>query len=171
MSSINGVSLKNIKDFYDHEGLLIYQGDVYIDGKLAGHWSMDYMNGPDMYRFDIDELSKRTMKFAKGIPADKVQYPTIYEDTDIFLWCLLKLQQDEDYYRKIMSSGYKSLAIIDDKQGDLCHVRSKGVLTEEDLQEYTVFKRRDDYRIYKRISDFCIVIDEDNPAPVFLYKE
>ena len=36
MASINGVSIKGVKKFKDHEGLGIFCGNVYYNGKKLG---------------------------------------------------------------------------------------------------------------------------------------
>ena len=56
MASINGVQIKSLKSFIEHEGMTAYQGNVYIDGKKAGFWSEDYMCGADHFHFRTDEL-------------------------------------------------------------------------------------------------------------------
>ena len=171
MASINGVSIKKLTEFLDHEGLTIFQGNVYIDNKLQGSWSQDYMCGPDIFRFNDDELAKRAMAFSKGVPVDDVQYHSIYEESGILLYLLTKLMDDEKEFKKAFKAGYVSIAIVDDKMGSVSVIKSREPIDEKMLQRFDGFKGRDDYRIYNSLDDFNIVVNENNPAPKFIYKE
>lgn len=166
MCSINGVSLKNVRDFSDHENLAVFQGDVYIDGKFAGTWSQDFHGGDDVFHFDTNELSKRAKKFSEGVPVHK----DIFEILDCFIYCVLQLQWDEDFFKELVTTSSKSIAIINKDNNRLSAVVGKESLTEKDLQRHEAFAERKDYRIYESLNDFHIIVDKDNPAPLFFYE-
>lgn len=47
MASLYGVSIKNLKTFKDHEGMIAYQGDIWFNNKKLGLWSQDSWCGSD----------------------------------------------------------------------------------------------------------------------------
>ena len=63
MSEINGITIKNLKSFKDHEGCEIYQGNVYYKGKKLGFWSQDSWGGPNDYDFDTSVLDNEIKKY------------------------------------------------------------------------------------------------------------
>lgn len=63
MAKINGLELKNLKNFRGHEDELLYQGNIYLEGKKIGEWKQNYMSGPDeLYISDEYDLRKLTDK-------------------------------------------------------------------------------------------------------------
>ncbi len=107
MASINGISIKKLKYFKDHEGCTIAQGDIWHNGKKLGFWSQSYMNGPDDFDFDEHILDKEVESYKVS---DRVEekYKTIF-GLDTLLYELLPLIDDEKEFKKMVKKGWKSL--------------------------------------------------------------
>jgi len=106
MASINGIQIKNLKKFKDHEGCEIAQGDVWYKGKKLGYWSQDYMCGPDTYGFDESVLSGEVEKYAASDYVEE-KFKKLC-DLDILLGNLVNIAEEEKTYKKGVKSGYKS---------------------------------------------------------------
>ena len=66
MASLNGVSIKGLKTFLDHDGCTCYQGNIYLEGKKIGTWSQDYMGGDDnVWLIDGLSLNKLESRIAE----------------------------------------------------------------------------------------------------------
>ena len=112
MASIGGISLKNVKNFKDHEGMTITQGDVWYKGEKLGFYTEDSWGGPNSYDFNersLDEVVKTVAEsdFVKN--KDKKIF-----NLDILLWELNNLREDEKIYKKALKAGYRTLVIADD---------------------------------------------------------
>ena len=57
MASINGMTIKNIEQFYGSRGECFYRGDVYIGDEKLGFWSQDTGGGDD-FQFDTERAEK-----------------------------------------------------------------------------------------------------------------
>lgn len=71
---IEHYSVDNIEWFKEHEGMDAFKCDILYDGKKIGEFSEHYMNGPDIYSFDIDEIKKlreTATKFFKAYSKDE----------------------------------------------------------------------------------------------------
>lgn len=70
MAKINGLELKNLKNFRGHEDELLYQGNIYLEGKKIGEWKQNYMSGPDeLYisdEYDMKKLTDKIVELNKG---------------------------------------------------------------------------------------------------------
>lgn len=106
MAKINGIQIKNLKTFKDHEGAPCCQGDIWYNGKKLGFWSQDSWGGPDMYHFDESVLDAEVKKYAAS---DRVE-PKYKDLTDlgIVLCDLLSLMDQEKAYKKCVKAGYKT---------------------------------------------------------------
>lgn len=112
MAEINGISLKNVKHFKDHEGCMIAQGDVYYKGKKLGFWTEDSWGGPDSYDFDETVLDEEVKKYAASDYVED-KYRSII-NLDILLANLLALIDDEKGYKKGVKKGYSKYVLADD---------------------------------------------------------
>lgn len=99
MASVNGIALKGLKTFKDHEGMDILQGNLYIGGKKIGFWSQDAWCGPDIVVLE-KEYDERKL--------EKCFQDAGYEDMERAMWKLLELKLDEDDWKK---SGSERLFI------------------------------------------------------------
>lgn len=106
MAKINGIEVKNVKTFLDHEGCQIAQGNVYYKGKKLGFWSQDSWGGPDNFDFDTSIL-KDEVEAYKNSGRVEEKYKTIF-DLDILMYNLLKLKDVEKEYKKCVKKGYQS---------------------------------------------------------------
>lgn len=106
MASINGIQIKGLKAFRDHEGATIFQGNVYYRGKKLGFWSQDSWGGCDNYDFKEIMLNEEVDRFRNSSMVES-QYKAI-ANLDILLYELVKLMDIEKAYKKAVKKGYKS---------------------------------------------------------------
>lgn len=70
MAKINGLELKNLKMLSGHEGELLYQANIYLEGKKIGEWKQDYMSGPDAIdvsnEYDMKKLTDKIIELNNG---------------------------------------------------------------------------------------------------------
>lgn len=121
MAKINGIEIKALKRFADHEGCRIAQGNLYLGGKKLGFWSQDYMCGPD--RFDFDKIyddeklnnKVKQLNFDKRIEITcRNGSKTFLEyDLDLLLYDLLTLKEEEKFFKKQAKKiGYDPVVIV-----------------------------------------------------------
>ena len=115
MASINGISIKSLKSFLDHEGMEIYQGNVYYKGKKLGFWSQDSWGGPDQFGFDEGILDAEVEKFRNSELVEE-RYRQIV-NVEIVLNELVEICQFEKKYKKNAKSGFKTLVWAHDGYG------------------------------------------------------
>lgn len=102
MATINGIAIKGLKYFRDHEGMEIAQGNLYVENKKIGFWSMDSWGGPDIISLD-DKYSEAKLRQCIKDKAGT--------DIDIALWRLLNLKDYEDLWKR---NGKRRLFIATD---------------------------------------------------------
>lgn len=121
MAKINGIEIKALKRFADHEGCRIAQGNLYLGGKKLGFWSQDYMCGPD--RFDFDKIyddeklnnKVKQLNFDKRIEITcRNGSKTFLEyDLDLLLYDLLTLKEEEKFFKKQAKKiGHNPVVIV-----------------------------------------------------------
>lgn len=175
MASINGIEIKNLKKFRDHEGAQIVQGDIWCDGKKVGFWSQDSWGGPDMFHDCEAVVTERAKLFAEGYPKE-AKYADFQSDPGIFLCHLLMLKEEEKTYNKYFKQGYPTLVCVTD--GHHCCSRVfKATLTKEHLKSKTLKPYIDEMRkkmfegresrvyMYTSKADFRITCDKNHPVP------
>lgn len=112
MASINGISLKNVKTFPDHEGCRIAGGDVWYNGKKLGHWQQDYYCGPDNYDFDERVLQKEVEAYKQsGLVEERFRDVA---GLDSLLDDLLHLKERESVAKKYFKQGYRTVIFFSD---------------------------------------------------------
>lgn len=106
MAKINGIEIKGVKIFLDHESYQIPQGNVYYKGNKLGFWSQDSWGGPDQFEFDTSILDKEVKKYRDSNKV-KEEDKSIC-DLEILLFDLFELNNIENEYKKCIKKGYKS---------------------------------------------------------------
>ncbi len=107
MASLNGVTIKSLKQFMGNEGPA-FQGNVYLNGKKIAFWSQDG-NGCPIDDFDFVEGFSED-KFRSLIESTH-QYKA-YDGTmepmsaEIFMGRLLDIIYDEKDYKSLIKQGY-----------------------------------------------------------------
>ena len=111
MAEINGITLKKITTFKDHEGCLISQGTVYYKGKALGEWSQDSWGGPDLFHFNEAVLEEEVQKYVNSdyVP---VEYKGFF-NLECLLGDLINLMSDEKTYKKAVKKGYNTYVCCD----------------------------------------------------------
>lgn len=177
MAKINGVELKAIKSFLDHEGMQIHQGNVYIDGKKAGFFTNDSWGGPNTYNFDQSIFSDKIKDFQKGF-TDEYKYKEFYDDPDIFIETLLEFNARQKEYKKAVKKGYSNMILVSDgvhmKMLYFCGDPANALVRfAKDIAEMKtgMFKNKEaTVVLYTGMKDFNITVDETHPAPGWMYS-
>ena len=177
MAKINGVELKAVKRFTDHEGAQIAQANVYVNGKKVGFWSQDSWGGPDNYYGIEDVITQKAKLFKDGCPSD-ARYYDFQDDPDIFMDHLLHLAEDEKVFKKYIKDGFSTLLIVTDGY-HISMVRFKDKLTKRDIEtrspktiesmKENMFKNvTPRVKVFNSIKDFTVVVDKNHPVPEFM---
>ena len=181
MASINGVQIKSLKSFTEHEGMTAHQGNVYIDGKKQGFWTQDFSCGADHFHFRTTELDRRAADYRHGFPKEHKLRNFINAET--LLASLVDLMEDEKHYKRELKEGFTAMITITDGY----HVRWYSIkpTCAEDLSKEDIIERYGEgvnevigalyenakqaqVRIYTSLEDFDLTVDPKHPAPEWL---
>jgi hypothetical protein len=122
VASINGITVKAIKEFRGHEGEPLYQGNIYLGNKKIGFWSQDSWGGPDNICLDepyrvvkledkVKELNRHKKEtFARE---DGSEYSIEYS-LDILFGDLMEMIDDEKVFKKAIKNGYGGVLLVTD---------------------------------------------------------
>lgn len=177
MAKINGVEIKAIKTFIDHEGAEVAQANVYINGKKVGFWSQDSWGGPDNYYGIEDIIIEKAKLFKEGCPSN-AKYYDFQNDPDIFMNHLLQLAEDEKLFKKYIKDGFSTLLIVTD--GYHCSMaRFKGKLTKSEIETRspkTIESMKENMyknvvpkvKVFNSIKDFTVIVDREHSIPEFM---
>ena len=113
MASINGIAIKSVRKFRDHEDCMIAQGNVYFNGRKLGFWSQDSWGGPDRFDFDESLLSKEVESYRLHAPMEKEEYRA-FADLSCLLYDLLALTDEEKTYKKGVKQGFRTYVSVKD---------------------------------------------------------
>ena len=174
MAKINGVEVKNLKEFTGHEGVCC-QGNVYKDGKKLGFWSQDGWGGPDMFDFDESLLLDAGRDYQAGFP-DDYKYREFAADADCFLYAVVKLKYIESDCKKAFRKGWKAVFYMNDGF-HYSRLPLEDVMTVSEVEtEYprqvaemrsAMFKNGHSEHVFTP-GDFDLTVDKDHPAPEYL---
>ena len=122
MASINGITVKGLKPFKDHEGLTIYQGNVYLGSKKLGFWSQDFMSGEDTVSFDMAYSEGRLNREIARLNPHKAMHGNNYKgepytikyDLSLLMYDLIRLADYEKKFKKAAKEGYAMLLLATD---------------------------------------------------------
>lgn len=114
MATINGLNIKNLKKFKDHEGFLCYQGNIYLGKKKIAFWSQDFMGGYDTLRTEAGISSSKLYNMISLMNQDKLMIFQSLNDKeiripyslDLLMDDLIRLTNTEKQYRKAVQNGY-----------------------------------------------------------------
>ena len=178
MASINGISVKSLKTFKDHEGASIAQGNIYCDGKKVGFWSQDSWGGPDSFDGCGKIVSERAEKFAAGYPKDD-KYAWIQKEPDVFMGNLILLMEIEKMFKKFEKKGGVTGYFMFDGY-HISGIWFKQKLTKEDIEKkYAGDVKKMESNMFKNATirkwavfgekPFEIICDEKHPVPEFFF--
>lgn len=168
MASINGVEVKKLKAFKDHEGETIYQGDVYLNGTKLGFWSQDAWCGDDTYRFDV-KLLDEAVKLHKESPFVEDKYKDLVTNPDFLMHDIIRLSLAEKDYKKGVKQGYDTFVCF--TYGGYscgCYVNADGRSNErieKDLKTTAFYKKLEPQflkkgaittTVYRSLDDFIV---------------
>lgn len=126
MASINGITVKALKQFRGHEGEPLYQCNVYLGNKKIGWWSQDSWGGPDTCYLDEPYKVRKLEAKVKELNRDKEETfsrtdgstYTINYSLDIMFGDLMALKNDEDTFKAAVKNGFAGVLLVTDG----CHV-------------------------------------------------
>lgn len=111
MAKINGVQIKSLKSFSGHDGELLYQGNVYLNGKLLGFWSQNYSGGViDDFGFDESLLDNAVNKM-KSIQTN-VCSKEYYNATSFMCDLITLIEYEKDYKKEVKRHGGKDVVVV-----------------------------------------------------------
>lgn len=123
MASINGISVKGLKEFKGHEGEPLYQGNLYLNNKKIGFWSQDGWGGPDNVMLDNGFSEQLLNKAVHNLNEDKDYYGKANVDGSDFvleynlerlMGDYISLYEDEKAYKNALKKGYEGVLIASD---------------------------------------------------------
>lgn len=182
MASINGITVKALKQFRGHEGEPLFQGNLYLGNKKIGFWSQDSHGGCDNIYLDapyskaklrekvktLNQHHNRT--FARtGGSAFILEY-----DLELLFGDLMVMQADEKDYKKAVKNGFKGVLLITDgyhifgwnldqtetnlRDEVLIHKYSKAI--DDGKKKHKFFKEdrftKHEIKIYRSVDDFNV---------------
>lgn len=117
MASICGINIINRKSFKDHEGIICYQGELYLSGTRIGFWSDDYMGSP--WGCLKMEPGYSEAKLKEAVRRERrADERDISDEMDISFELLMKdlnyLENMEDLYKEAKASGYIGVLVSTD---------------------------------------------------------
>ena len=162
MAEINGISLKKLTFFKDHEGCEIAQGTVYYKGKALGEWSQDAWGGPDIYRFNKSILDAEVEKYKNSDKNMTTEEYRKYTNLDCLLSDLLKLIDDEKLYKKGLKKGYTTFVQCDQGYrtiGYHCNGTRAEIEASDYYKEFIKKNMTENSKIliYESLEDFKII--------------
>ena len=181
MASINGVQIKGLKSFKEHEGMNAYQGNVYIDGKKQGFWTQDFSCGADHFYFSTDVLDSRAAAYRAGLP-EPCEYRE-FVNAETMLGDLVCLMEDEKLYKRRFREGFTAMIVVSDgyhvcyfnprptfalphmSKDEIAERYAKGI---EEMRGHMWPDEPHCIRIYTSLDDFDLTVDDEHPAPEWL---
>jgi len=173
--NLNGVEIKNLKEFTGHDGDGYWQGDVWLNGKKLGFWSNDAWCGPDHFGFDVHLLDEACRNYKAGFP-DDYRYKDVLDSPDVFMGAVRDIKLIEKDCKKEFRKGAKVVFYMTDGY----HVARLGfdsdISISEILDKYPDAVRKMERHMYQsghtgtlfRPDSFNITVDAEHPVPVFL---
>ena len=182
MAKINGIEIKALKTFKDHEGCTIAQGNLYLGGKKIGFWSQDYMNGPDMFDLDRTYDEEKLNKKVEELNFDKRQAwnlggskTYIEYGLESLLYDLITLKEEENFFKKqakkighnpivIVAQGVKGWTALSLNAESYTKLSNEQILnlkeiknSLDEMKESVAYKEdKADIFIFKSLKDFDI---------------
>ena len=122
MATINGFRIKGLKQFRGHEGEVLFQGDLYLNGNKLGFWSQDSHGGPDNFVLEGGWKQVRTLDdIIKGMYPEKAlmlgdgERPIVIKyGLEHLLADLVELMGDEKTFKKAIKNGFAGVMIATD---------------------------------------------------------
>lgn len=122
MASINGITIKNLKNFVSQEGDICYQGNVYIENKKVGFWSQDDWGGADRFEFVSPFSENLLQERVKDLNPDKGIHGIDWNNEPFILhyslerlmYDLKNLMKEEKAFKMSVKDGYGGIMILTD---------------------------------------------------------
>lgn len=182
MASINGITVKAVKQFRGHEGEPLYQGNLYLGNKKIGWWSQDSHGGCDNIYLDEPYRVMKLENKVKELNRDKEEthertdgskYVLDYS-LDIMFGDLMVLHEDEKEFKDAVKKGFAGLLLVTDgyhvfgwnlSKKTMAHsndaiLKGFAKAIEEGKEKHGFFKEDEFYKhkvkIYRSLDDFNV---------------
>jgi hypothetical protein len=182
MASINGITVKALKQFRGHEGEPLYQGNVYLGNKKIGWWTQDSHGGSDYCYLDAPYSIRKLENKLKELNRDKEETfsrddgstYTIDYSLDVMFGDLMALKSDEDTFKSAVKNGFAGILLVTDGyhvfgwnlNKEIANLPDEVILTrfagaiEEGKKKHNFFKEdkftKHETKIYCSFNDFNV---------------
>lgn len=178
MAKINGLELRELRTFKDHEDFDIYQGDIYLEGIKIGCFSDDYMNGPKHIKLvpelDYVKLNNKIVEInqgledpwpkSKSIAHDQRPWGNIFKDfcLELIIEDLIMLQMWENDFHKLKKKD-KDITLVIVTDGDTDYYYSLHSCDNNEAIQYCKqnISKELEFNNHKSISFFAFRTDKD----------
>lgn len=184
MAKINGITVKALKSFRDHEGSPAYQGNIYVSGKKVAFWSQDFHGGIcDNLLMEKGYSDTKLTSFVEKSNSDKAihgkrpdgsEYSIDYS-FEFLMHDLITLTNREKTFKKAKKSGFSCIFTVEGSYEELTWFLSDAFLgkTQEEIIKmigkdkwsHLVLRKGETepkYHLYKSLDDFVISGKEIN---------
>ena len=110
MASINGVTIKNFKQFKGHEGEPLFQGTVYLGKERLGFWSQDAHGGEDNFDFNVKKLQDAVYRVRGTFPETSFVFKNY--DESLLMADICSLKTLEKSFKKAKERHFKGIACV-----------------------------------------------------------
>lgn len=100
MASMNGLEVKGVKFYPDHEGAMIPYGNIYFKGKKVAAFREDAWGGPIVIDFTHKTISQQEVEDAFHGIVKKLGWDDFYDSIDILVEELIELKEYESIFKK-----------------------------------------------------------------------
>lgn len=190
MASLNGISFKKFKEFRGQEWPVCAQADLYDGKQHIGFWSQSAYGGCDEYDGCRNIIVEKAKSYKKGFeeklfPKKGNGIPSSYsflEDPDIFMFHLIVMKDNEKMYKRISKQPgftgtvmYASYGLDTYAYPVSAPVSSMDELKNKYPEDYKFVIKNSPKRepeivwCCSSLDDFNIIVDENHPAPMFMY--
>ncbi|USK62248.1 hypothetical protein [Peribacillus asahii] len=145
MASINGLEVKGVKYFPDHDGALIPYGNLYLNGKKVGSFRDDSWGGPMQYDHTHKTITEdEILKVCEKIYA-RFNWHEFYHDFPLLIHHLIGFKELESQFKKALKQERVLLSYEADKTQDPMKTRLMFVdkafyalpnMTQKQLKEF-----------------------------------
>ncbi len=167
MASMNGLEVKGVKFYPDHEGAMIPYGNIYLNGKKVGAFRTDSWGGPMQYDHTHKTITEKEVVDAFHGIVKKLGWNDFYDDMDILVEELVELKEYESIFKKLQKAGRIMILIRVDNSLDPMkdsHNRFNGAYyspknpSEQEIKKYAD-KLKEDHptgvvQVFRTLDDF-----------------
>lgn len=114
MTSINGLEVKGVKYYPDHDGASVPYGSVYLSGKKVGTFRTDAWGGPMDYSHSSKVTTEEDIKNVAKEIYTKCNWHEFYHSFELLIDHLISFKDLEGVFKKRQKQGRLLLAYEED---------------------------------------------------------